>query len=355
MCNISLIDYLGYVDSSNRPVGHVEKILSEYGKLLNDFEIKYIVSEPYKAEYMKKVEIIKSQSDIAHKYKNKLSLFFHNVRKILLLIKLILRSKEKKVWFINIDHSIFLALAVIPKFLLKSKDVFITVYKGNFQYRNKIADAIMRRAYKNAQKKIKVAFVSNKNIEMLCNTIFIPDYYYDDKYTKLQSNNKLNRVVCLGVMNNHKKLEELVNLFIKNQFELIIIGHFTDKTRFNNLLKIIDAHKNISIEDKKINNKRYYDLLSTSKYVILPYDMSIYNERTSGILQEAIFLNVVPIAPKELLHYNSIKGISYNCLSDLSLDMQQELKDTIINKNIELRDKFYNYENIKKNIQNSLK
>lgn len=353
--DIVLIDYLGYVDSNNKPVGHVSKILNEYRHLLEPFKVKYIVTEPYVKDYMSVIKTLKFRTQIEKKF-SKLKLIYKNIIKIILIINLVLSTKQKKMWFINIDYSLFLALSLIPKFLIKPKEIYITIYKSNYRFNNKIADYVMRLSFKMGQKRIKSAIVTNKNIKMYCESIFMPDYFYNpDKYKSLQDNTKLNQVVCLGVMNSHKQLEELIQLFMGKDINLIVIGHFTDKNRFAKLNDIVLKSDNITLRDFQLSIEEYNNIFSSSKFVILPYDMDIYSNRTSGILIEAIFLNVIPIAPDELLNYNSISGIGYKKLSDLQLDQLNHIENQIIMENISLRNDYYSFDKIKLNLQEIFK
>ena len=145
----------------------------------------------------------------------------------------------------------------------------------------------------------------------------MPDYYYsEEKYAKYLGVKKQHKVVCLGAMNPYKKLEELVEVFNKNGMSMEIKGYFYDEKRYERLTKI--KKDNITIENRILNEEEYYSILAEAQYSILPYDMQQYGGRTSGVLQESIFMECIPIAPYQLLKENGSVGIGYGELSDLS-------------------------------------
>ena len=144
----------------------------------------------------------------------------------------------------------------------------------------------------------------------------MPDFLYSqEKYEKYQELEKERRVVCVGTMNRYKQLEELIDIFSKINMPLIIAGRFDDKARLSDLLD--RKPKNVEIYDTILTENDYLKMMATSQYSILPYDMSQYINRTSGVLLESIYLGSIPIAPRELLIQNSLPGMGYNEMQDL--------------------------------------
>ena len=163
------------------------------------------------------------------------------------------------------------------------------------------------------------------------NAIYIPDYSYNkEKYQKYEQAAKKEKVVCPGTMNPFKKLEEMIEAFNINGIKLEIRGYFFDKERFQRLLKM--KKDNIVIEDVILSEEEYYRMIAEAKYCILPYDMEQYAGRTSGVLQESVFLNTIPIAPSPLLRENQIQGIGYGDIMDLGTKWKEITEVEIDNR-----------------------
>ncbi len=185
-------------------------------------------------------------------------------------------------------------------------------YSGGNKYINMIKNHLYKKILDNAS----FIITSNRRLNnQYKNSIFLPDYYYSDQYKKYDSNTKSDEVLCVGTMNDVKDIEGLVRVFSKMNVNLKIIGKFSDKLRYSTLLK--NKIDNIEIIDKNLDYDEYYNLIGRTKFVVLPYKGDGYENRTSGVLLEAMFLNCIPIAPKFLLEFNGVDGIGYNCLEEL--------------------------------------
>ena len=119
-------------------------------------------------------------------------------------------------------------------------------------------------------------------------------------------------------MNPYKELEKLIDVFNENGIKLEIVGKFLDQQRYLDLQ--CRAKENIIIENVVLSEDEYYRKLAGAKYSILPYDMKVYAGRTSGVLQETVFVGTIPIAPKRLLEENQVRGIGYEQLDEM-IDM----------------------------------
>ena len=86
------------------------------------------------------------------------------------------------------------------------------------------------------------------------------------------------------------------------------------------------ASDNVTIIDKYLSDEEYMDMLSSARYAILPYSKSAYTNQTSGVLQEAMFVNTIPIARREVLTVNEIPGMPFDEWSDMDSNYSEKLR-----------------------------
>lgn len=327
---ITIVDYISHSDESNKPMGHPIKVINEAIDLLVPFTSVEVAASKNHIGEVKNTDRIKlkelpyhinafsedKMGNLIKKWKNLRELF---------------RSQIGIKWFINVDFSMFLYLFLFGS---KKNKIWITLcynpLKDLVVWKKKIIIHVLNKA--------DLIIVTNKNFLKAVpgNVVFIPDYYYKEElYRKYQCSSKKNQVVCLGTMGETKQLEDLVEVAKSLSIPVIIKGNFAhDIERFNRLKKQAEGYKNIFVENKYVGNDEYYKTISESEYVILPYDMTLYDERTSGILLETVFLRSVPVAPNKLLEYNNIEGIGYDLMSELESRLVNPIvTDIIIEKN----------------------
>lgn len=313
MKKIILADYMGYGDQDGNPVGHVEKVLLENSKLVPDeIEIGYAVTYNYcksfsniicKLPYF--VNVKEQSGNVLFNAKRMLKSFI-NIRKILQI------KNVDIIWFCNVDQFMFMYLGI---FGFHNKRVIVTTFHQNYtkRYHNfflqKVSSKIELFLYSNAQFK-----VSDKQ-----NFMFMPDYLYDKKvYSEYRLINKVDRVVCLGTMSRAKKIKETVEMFREIGYPLEICGYFYDKEYYKEVQAYIAD--NITIENKYVDYEEYLKKLAGSKYCILPYDKKTYENITSGVILESIFVGTVPITIEDLLDKMQVDGLT---ISNLQLEQLQ--------------------------------
>lgn len=340
---ISLIDYINSVDENGKATGHGVKVVNEYISIINQEIVEVIAS----SEYLENI-------DLQDKATVKLDFvsfsgtlnFTKKIQQIINKLRNINKSIKSRdgdiVWFTNIDWVLYLYLALWKK----KKKVIVTTYKDMFVC-NTFSDKVKKYLIEKAIRKIDLMVATNKNIKYDCKTVYVPDFYFNEMYLKYEDVIKKNEVLMIGTMGNNKDIETLVDQFKNINMKLNIVGKFYSEDRYKNLMDI--KSENVNIANRRLSDKEYYDLLSQYKYVVLPYKMSNYEKATSGILLESIFLNLVVIAPIELLEYNSINGVGYSDLIELSEIFDSIEKYDVINDYSE-----YKKENVKLKILNAL-
>jgi len=318
---ITMIDYQGRHDLSGKAIGHSVKVLQEYYNELKEiFRFEIFVPQVIKKE----VKIGKSDNIVilheAILMKRNVSLFEKVVNKKKMFDNIyysIKHASSDVLWFYNVEFYFYL---FITFWLHMDKHLVCTVCKTN--YGNEKYGKLKQFIFEKAQKKISLILKSDNSFEIKnCESIFVPDYFYEEKYVKYSEVEKKEKVVCLGTMNSGKMLEEIVNIFNENRYPLEICGCFYDESRYVNLKR--KANQNIIIENRYLCEEEYYDKLASAKYVILPYSEKTYLYQTSGILQESLFVGSIPITYDSILKKNGIPGVGieeFNELANYSFD-----------------------------------
>lgn len=310
MCN-----YYGMCDENGKSVGHTVKVTKEYSDLLAEFyELKLFASPSIVNEIEKSFfsECVKLRYDIST-HGNNILKRIRDKFKILFNMNQVLR-RPGRFFFYQVDFFFFFYIY----FLFRKhpqKKVYCLIYHQDFTGGR--FESILKNIYHRALKKIDGIIYTQKSSRIEhYNTLWMPDFLYDkDIYGKYLGMEKLLRCVCVGTMNRYRQLEELVDVFSEMEMQLVIVGRFDDKLRYQKLLN--RKSENIEIRDENISYSEYLELLGTSRYSILPYDMNQYVNRTSGVLLESIYVGCIPIAPKELLEQNTLPGCGYENIRDI--------------------------------------
>lgn len=332
---IIMVDYWSVTDRDGQPIGHGCKVGNEYYHCIKGTfnVVQYVnismlpfIENPGKIKFSNSVK-----SGVG-----KLTRIWETFRCLSEVYK---HEKESVIWFYVSDIYLYLFLLIMRKGRRKIGVNMFEEYIGS-----KIKNWIFRKA----QKKVDVAFVTNKILmQNIPNGIFIPDYAYNAEiYGIYQKLEKREQAVCLGTMNEKKLLEEAVEVFSQNGYPLYIAGQFSSEEAFKKLCEKKAA--NIIIENRYVDSEEYYQLLGSSKYSLVPYDAAFYKNRTSGVIQECLFCNTVPISHREILEFNNVQGVGYENISDLETCNLKAVDVSAILETYEKeRQCFYNYETIR--------
>ena len=313
---ILMVDQWGSCDRQGRPIGHSVKVLHEYDELLQEvYDVSIAVPESMIADikqnnfeniHLLPYSICEEQPQkIAKRIRDKKDIF-SNIRDAWN------QSGYDIIWFYRGD--IFLLFYAL--FHKKKKNAkYVCLLCQNQLGRGfigKITDVI----YKYGVRRFDGVIYTQKKMAILTgNTFYMPDYFYDDKYECYSGEEKEEKAVCVGTMNGDKDLEGMVNVFNQCGYPLEICGHFLDRDRYVKLKEM--AFDNIIIDNRILSRDEFYTKIAQAKYSIIPYKMQAYSGRTSGVLQESVFLNTIPVAPKKLLEENEICGVGYSQIDDL--------------------------------------
>lgn len=310
------IDYCGSCDGEGKAIGHSPKVLMEYADLLKDhYKLEAIlplcVHESVKEGTFDRITNLPYQ--IVEEGNRGLLKRLVDKYKLFRNIGLSNQYSEHKIcWYYRTDFFLFFYYF----FHRKPKDKIMIC----LLYQQKFAEGILGKTlniiFKRGLSKFDAVIYTQKNMKIPHPKVFyMPDYYYDAKYEPYRKMPKDDKVVCLGTMNPYKELEKLVDVFNANGMKLEIAGKFLDQQRYLDLQH--RAKDNVIVENVVLSEDDYYKKLAGAKYSILPYDMKVYEGRTSGVLLESIFVGTIPIAPKRLLEENEVRGIGYDTLQEL--------------------------------------
>lgn len=317
---LAMCNYFAMCNNNGDVIGHSDKVTKEYFELLkNDFEVELIathalVKSNETTDFHKIVELpyeinIEAEFTLKRRIADKI----HSIKNI----RRCFESDAEILFFYQLDFFLFFYLAFFCR--KSTRNVYGLIFHQDFT--GGILEPILQKIYHLGLRKMKgVMYTRPGAIISHPNGLWIPDFYYDDSiYGEANKVTKKNQVVCLGCMNRYKQLEKLVDLFKNSDMDLFIIGAFDIPEREKKLIEVTNGCPNIHIENRILSNEEYYQILSESKYSILPYDMSIYTARTSGVLLESIFVGSIPIAPKGLLVANKCPGIGYDAIEELDV------------------------------------
>lgn len=363
-----MVEYQGRCDQEGRAVGHAPKVLWEYLQIIrNDCEVsvfapKVILKELPEGErkntdflYAKVLPchiVMKGKTPLWEKIANKLHMF-QNIRSTLK------HSDADILWFFNVEYYLMLYLFLHKK---PKQKIVCTLFLDGYHadasagLKAKAVAGIKQWVFAQAQKKISLIISTGKNFTFQnCRWEYIPDYYdkkelYEPyRRREVSGTGKEERAVCLGTMGNGKQLEEMVKAFVRIGYPLTVAGRFYDSKRVEELRRIAGQKSNtIEILDRYLSEEEYLSLLGRAKYTVLPYPPHNYASQTSGVMQEAVFLEAVPITYQTILEGNAVPGVGFESWDELSADMLAQDVTHCLAEYRRLRETVYSENSVKR-------
>ena len=323
---ICMAEYQGRCDVEGKAVGHAPKVLSAYHSMISeDFDVevfaprcvlKAAAAESTKgAKVLKKQIVMKGHNSVFTKIANKLRMFA-NIRAVFR------HTKAEKIWFFNTEFYLMLYLALFGN---HSKEIYCTMFLDG--YHGGVVAKIKQKIFEKAQTKMKCVISSGPRFQFKkAKQVFVPDYPYEEAfYAPYRKHTKEEVAVCIGTMGAEKEIEQLVECFTKNGYPLQIAGRFYDKERLERLRAA--AGYKVIIRDVNLTEEEYLTMLGKAHFVVLPYRPSQYGTQTSGVLQEAVFLDTVPISYAAVLENNEVPGIGFSDWNEVTRERLFALTD----------------------------
>ncbi len=334
---IIMVDFWSVTDEAGKPLGHGLKVGNEYYSYVReDYEVIQCVNCDM-LSYIDNPNKKALVPSISYKEK-KISRVIKNLK----ALAGVYHQEADAIWFYVPDIYLFLFLLSKKK---RNKKIAVNVYE---QYQT---NWLKHRLFKLALGRIDRIFVTNEKLKKdIPQGILIPDYTYDEEeYGSSYRREKKGRAICLGTMNEKKRLRESVEAFTENGYPLYIVGQFSNKELYAELVSI--KGDNIRIEDRYVDTNEYYELLSESKYCLIPYDADFYKNRTSGVIQESLFCNAIPISHKRILEFSGVPGLGYEDITDLGeYDLNTVGDEYYCDMFDKLRREKYNRERVKQTV-----
>lgn len=334
---VNIVDVCSRITEDGRPLGHEDKAIRQAINLI-DCECEVTVGKEYlKNEYPCKTNgYLKCRNEQDNRIKKYLTILQNTIISSL-------KNNCDVMWFIYVEELVLILLAVIP---YKSK-IIVTTYRDWEEKLNacKLFKGIRFYLYRKAIKKINLLILTDSNCKVRANSISFPDFYLEVKYKKYISGKK-EGVVCVGLMSPSKGVLEVARAFNKSDMSIRIEGYFEDTDYYEKVLAY--SNNRVIVKNTLLNYDEYMKIIGTAKYVVIPYNAKKYCNSSSGVLQETIAMNSIPIGSKSFIEYNHVSGITYENIDEIPqriLDFEKE--DKLISNNYE----HYDYSQCKKRLK----
>ncbi len=338
---IVLVDYIGDSDDRGNPVGHVTKTLPDYCELLQGhFRIHLAVPQHYGnlARGCPGVETM-------HTFHNQPVPGMREVRrKTANLREVFSLYRGKLVWFVNTDF-------LLPLFRLRQHSSAVrtvaTMYAQQFQpFRHALWNRLINPLCRRGLRHLDLVISNHPKLSFPGRTHFIPDFpYRSGLYDSHIQRPKMDQAVCCGIMREDKDLEGLVLAFNEADYPLRVVGRFKDPTRREQLSRT--TRSSITVEDRLLTDDEFYRLLGESRFAVFPYKAEKYRHRTSGILLESVYLDCLPVAPRQLLEFLGFQGIGYDQISELGAIFHSRRFIDADNRSVKLK---YGFEDVRRGL-----
>lgn len=132
-------------------------------------------------------------------------------------------------------------------------------------------------------------------------------------------------------------------------YPLTVAGRFYDPERVKALRTTAgEGNGMIEILDRYLSEEEYLSLLSRAKYTVLPYPPQNYATQTSGVMQEALFVDTVPVTYRAILEGNGILGVGFENWEELLPDMLLQDTTEYLTEYRRLRETLYSEDSVKR-------
>ncbi len=337
---VSLVNIINNIDKSDAPIGHGLKAIKDMAELL-DGKIEVLASEEYIREFPERVKKLPYSIYSGDRKNVEWKMFINYFASIFC-------TRNKTLLYVISLEPLLWGIALTKQ---RKRIILLTYYDWDLYVRNKLSDKPFRRyLVRKGLGKVDGFITSNMLYHPKKPYIRIPDYFMSEEMKEYAKNPKKRGCVCLGEVRYGKDILGLVRVMKKTDLPLLIAGSFQCDETYQKV-RSIEA-ENIKIINRNLDYKEYLERLSAFRYVVLPYDMECYGDKTSGVLLEGIFVGAIPIAPIALLKQNHVQGLGYRKISQIP-DLIKEYEEG----NIEVYNDLsrYDRETVKRKVKKFLR
>lgn len=302
---VSLIDVVNHIDHNNQPIGHGSKVLKDLSLLFQQ-DVEILAGREYLQMLENKGAELPYCNYAAAPHNFEWKVIFNY------LVSLF-KAKGDVLIYTNTPEPLLWGIAFFKN---KKKIVIVSFENWDNYIKRKTKKSILQKFFvKRGLSRLDGCLVTNLQYKPKVPYLRIPDYYLTEEISAYSKRKKQFGCVCLGGVRAGKDIIGLIMVMRKKDIPLLIAGSFYSKEMYQTARRY--QTDNIKIENRNLSYEDYMDYLSKFKYLVLPYDEKSYDGRTSGVLQEGIFVGAIPIAPRILLKQNKIQGLGYQNISEI--------------------------------------
>jgi len=231
-------------------------------------------------------------------------------------------------------------LSTRSKFI-KGKKIFLTIYNDRISGKS-MKDRVRRLLFCLAKKKISGIITGIPELADIyqIETLAIPDYFSrTPKGITEAESTFLYDIAQLGIVNEGKNIERVVEIFRDTDLKVAIAGRFNSNERYEEIRRSIRDYSNITLINKYLSEQEYFSILGGARFVALPYETNKF--QSSGIYYEAL-LNLKPLLVSDAPFFRDVtaKGLGYK-YDELPSNMTEFLRNE--EKYLAMQKNIYNY------------
>lgn len=283
---ILIADCNSGINENGYPSGHYLEFFKDFGTVLSK---KYMVYYGCSSEYMPYLPgpffILDPSTKVKHLHSliGKLRFRMFEYRKL----KKVLRS-DFRIIILQSGYFPIQCLALMFS-RVGTRKVFLTIYE-DFISNNTLKGKLYKVLYKLTKRKIAGMLTSIKELAEVygLRSLVVPDFF--NQKISFNNENLIYDFAVLGIMNDQKDIETVIQAFNNTKYKVVIAGRFDSEKRFNKIMRL--KTDNIEVINRYLPREEYEKLLRHTKYIILPYHHS--KLKSSGIFYEALY-NLKPV------------------------------------------------------------
>lgn len=229
---------------------------------------------------------------------------------------IVLFSKVKDSAVICQPYS-FPAWMISVLFARQSTEIYLIEYKD--ECHSRFNDIL----FKLAKKRIKGIICPNDMVGKAYGLpyITVPDYIIPELKARKEQTGYKYDFGMVGIMSLGKDIDDVIKSFANTTYKVIIAGYFHDLQRYKEFVK--KSTPNITIINKYLTDEEYNSILTSTKYMLLPYNKK-YSSASSGVIYDILFSGR-PLVTRDFVNFHFVKeygiGVLYrDTIAELDYD-----------------------------------